>query len=258
MSAKLFALFYGGACYAIFLAVFLYAVGFIGGFLTPTMLDGAPKRPLIQALSIDVALILAFGLQHSGMARPAFKRWWTRVVPQWAERSTYVLVSSLAMVAWFVFWEPVGGLVWRATGDVANAVVVGLYAAGWLLLFYASFLVDHFDLFGLAQVWRRWKGGRGHEPRFVVRSLYRYVRHPIYVGWLLIVWAAPTMTLAHLVFASGSTLYILIGIRFEERDLVATFGERYAEYQRHTPMLVPRPTGSRFATTPPDQHVSTR
>jgi methanethiol S-methyltransferase len=258
MLARLFALFYGGACYAMFLAVFLYAIGFIGGFLTPTMLDGAPRRSLIQALSIDVALILAFGLQHSGMARPAFKRWWTRVVPQWAERSTYVLVSSLAMVAWFVFWEPIGGLVWRATGDVANAVVVGLYSAGWLLLFYASFLVDHFDLFGLAQVWRRWKGGGYQGPRFVVRSLYRYVRHPIYVGWLLIVWAAPTMTLAHLVFALGSTLYILIGIRFEERDLVATLGERYAEYQRHTPMLVPRPTGSRFATTPPDPHVSTR
>jgi methanethiol S-methyltransferase len=258
MLTRLFALFYGGACYAMFLAVFLYAVGFIGGFFTQTMLDGAPKRPLIEALLIDFGLIVGFGLQHSGMARPAFKRWWTRIVPEWAERSTYVLVSSLALVAWFALWEPIGGVVWSAKGEVAKTVILGLYAAGWLVLFYSSFLIDHFDLFGLAQVWRRWTGRPYQAPPFVVRNLYRYVRHPIYVGWLLIVWAAPTMTLAHLVFALGSTLYILIGIRLEERDLVATFGDRYVEYRRHTPMLVPRPGGSRLASNRPGQHVSTR
>jgi protein-S-isoprenylcysteine O-methyltransferase Ste14 len=239
MLTRLSALLYGGMCYAAFLAVFLYAAGFIGGFVTPTTLDAAPRRPLAEALLIDVGLVIAFGLQHSGMARPAFKRWWTRVVPEWAERSTYVLASSLALAAWIGLWEPIGGVVWQVTSEGAKAAVFGLYAAGWLWLLYASFLVDHFDLFGLAQVWSRATGRPHAAPPFRVRGLYRVVRHPIYVGWLLIVWSAPTMTLAHLVFAIGSLLYILIGIRFEERDLVAAFGERYVEYRRRIPMLLP-------------------
>jgi protein-S-isoprenylcysteine O-methyltransferase Ste14 len=249
MLTRLFALFYGAACYAVFIAVVVYAVGFIGGFGTPTSLDGEPKRLLFDALLIDIGLLAAFALQHSGMARPAFKRWWTRIVPEWAERSTYVLVSSLALVTWFVLWEPLGGLVWSVTDQIVFGAVVGLYFVGWVLLLYATFLIDHWDLFGLAQVWQHWTGKTHLPPPFQAHGLYRHVRHPIYVGWLLIVWSAPTMTGTHLVFALGTTAYILLGIRLEERDLVATFGQRYEEYRRRTPMLLPRISASRPATS---------
>jgi methanethiol S-methyltransferase len=232
MLTRLFALLYGTACYLIFLAVFVYAIGFIAGILTPTLLDGVPTLPLWQALLIDLGLLTAFALQHSGMARPGFKRWWTRVVPEWAERSTYVLLSSLAMVALFAYWEPIGGVIWSATGKLTYAVVASLYAIGWLLLLYTTFLIDHFDLFGLAQVWHRWTGNAGHAPQFHTPSLYKHVRHPF--------WAAPTMTVAHLVFALATTAYILLAIPLEERDLIATFGERYLQYRRTTPMLIPR------------------
>jgi protein-S-isoprenylcysteine O-methyltransferase Ste14 len=172
------------------------------------------------------------------MARPTFKRWWTRIVPEWAERSTYVLVSSLAMIALFALWEPIGAVVWSAAGTAA-AVILGLNAVGWLVLLYATFLIDHFDLFGLAQTWRRWSGGPRRVQKFHAPSLYRHVRHPIYVGWLTIFWAAPVMTLAHLVFALGTTAYILLAIQLEERNLIEAFGERYVDYRRHTPMLIP-------------------
>jgi protein-S-isoprenylcysteine O-methyltransferase Ste14 len=196
---------------------------------------------------VDLGLILVFGLQHSGMARPGFKRWWTRVVPQWAERSTYVLASSLALATWLLLWEPIGGTLWRATGAVYY-VVLATYFGGWLLLFYSSLLIDHLDLFGLSQAWHRFTGARHESPAFDAPGLYARVRHPIYLGWLLIVWAAPTMTYGHLLFAVGSTLYILVGARFEERDLVAEFGQRYVEYRRRTPMLIPRVSGNSDAS----------
>jgi methanethiol S-methyltransferase len=231
---------YGLVSYALFLAVFVYAIGFIGGFYTPTSLDGAPGRPLIEALAIDLGLLALFAIQHSVMARPAFKRWWTRVIPEAAERSTYVLASSLALVALFAFWEPIGGLVWDVSGGAARTAVIGLYAFGWALLLYTTFLIDHFDLFGLAQVWRNLTGKYYRPPQFRTPSLYRVVRHPLYVGWLVIFWAAPTMTVAHLVFAVMTTAYILIAIRLEERDLVTAFGDDYVTYRERTPMLVPR------------------
>jgi protein-S-isoprenylcysteine O-methyltransferase Ste14 len=231
---------YGLVCYTVSLGVFLYGIGFIGGFLTPTLLDGAPGRPLAEALAIDLGLLAAFAVQHSGMARPAFKRWWTRVIPEAAERSTYVLVSSLAMVALFVYWQPIGGVVWAVPEGMGRASVIGLYLFGWLLLFYATFLIDHFDLLGLTQVWRRLVGRNYRPPQFRTPSLYRLVRHPLYIGWLIIFWAAPVMTLAHLIFAVMTTTYILIAIQLEERDLVAAFGDDYVAYRRRTPMLVPR------------------
>jgi methanethiol S-methyltransferase len=230
---------YGVGSYAIALVAFVYGMGFIGGFLTPTMLDGVPDRPAGQALLIDLALLTAFALQHSIMARPAFKRWWTRFVPEAAERSTYVLASSIAIGALFYYWAPIGGLIWQATG-VARVSLIGLYLFGWVLLLYTTFLIDHFDLFGLTQVWRALTGKSYRPPQFHTPSLYRVVRHPLYIGWLTIFWAAPTMTIAHLVFALGSTAYILVAIRFEERDLVDAFGERYVAYRERTPMLVPR------------------
>jgi methanethiol S-methyltransferase len=240
---------YGLLCYAVFLGVFVYAIGFIGGFAAPTLLDGAPDRPLGQALAINLGLLAAFALQHSIMARPAFKRWWTRIVPEAAERSTYVLASSLALIALFVLWEPIGGVLWNVPEGAGRTAILGLYAFGWLLLLYTTFLIDHFDLFGLAQVWRRFTGKSYRPPQFRTPSLYRVVRHPLYIGWLIIFWAAPTMTVAHLVFAIMTTAYILIAIQLEERDLVDTFGSDYVAYRRNTPMLVPRLWSARRTTT---------
>jgi protein-S-isoprenylcysteine O-methyltransferase Ste14 len=237
--ARITIFFYGIASYAIFFAVFLYGIGFIGGFLTPTMLDAAPRATLAVALAVDLGLLAAFAVQHSGMARPAFKRWWTRVVPQEAERSTYVLVSSLMLAVLFLWWEPIGGVVWNLTGT-ARSSVIGLYLAGWGLLLYTTFLIDHFDLFGLKQVWRRLGNQTYRAPAFRTPTLYKIVRHPLYVGWLMIFWSAPTMTAAHLLFAAACTAYILIAIRWEERDLVTAFGSTYIEYRERTPMLVPR------------------
>jgi protein-S-isoprenylcysteine O-methyltransferase Ste14 len=230
---------YGVVAYLIFFAVFLYAIGFIGGFLTPTMLDAMPHASLRFALAVDLGLLAAFALQHSGMARPAFKKAWTRIVPQEAERSTYVLVSSLALVVLFVYWEPIGGVVWRVTG-APRFTIIGLYLLGWVLLLYTTFLIDHFDLFGLKQVWRRLGNKPYRAPAFRTPTLYKIVRHPLYVGWLVIFWSAPTMTAAHLLFAAGCTAYIVIAIRWEERDLVAAFGHTYSDYQARTPMLLPR------------------
>ena len=231
---------YGILCYGVFLGVFVYAIGFIGGFLTPTKLDGAPTRPFWQALAIDLGLLGLFAVQHSLMARPAFKRWWTRIVPESVERSTYVLFSSLALIALFAWWQPMGGVIWDAPAGLARNGVVALYLLGWALLLYTTFLIDHFDLFGLRQVWRRLRGSPYVAPQFYTPSLYRIVRHPLYVGWLTIFWAAPTMTVAHLVFALATTAYILIAIQLEERDLVDAFGDRYVAYRRNTPMLIPR------------------
>jgi protein-S-isoprenylcysteine O-methyltransferase Ste14 len=245
---------YGIVAYLIFFIVFLYAIGFIGGFAVPTMLDGAPGVPLARALLVDLALLSAFALQHSGMARPAFKRWWTKVIPEAAERSTYVLLSSLALIALFVFWEPIGGVIWNAPAGAARDSVVVLYLFGWALLLYTTFLIDHFDLFGLKQVWRRLGDKVYRAPVFRTPSLYKLVRHPLYIGWLTIFWAAPTMTAAHLLFAVICTAYILIAIRWEERDLETAFGDVYADYKSRTPMLMPR-FGSRRKTrttwTPP-------
>jgi methanethiol S-methyltransferase len=231
---------YGIVSYGVFLGAFVYAIGFIGGFLTPTRLDGVARRPLLQALAIDLGLLGVFAIQHSVMARPAFKRWWTRFVPEPVERSTYVLLSSLALVALFLWWEPIGGIVWDAPAGLARDGVIALYLLGWALLLYSTFLIDHFDLFGLKQVWRRLTGQSYRPPQFYTPGLYKLVRHPLYVGWLTIFWAVPTMTIAHLVFALATTAYILIAIQLEERDLVSAFGDTYVSYRRRTPMLVPR------------------
>ncbi len=229
---------YGIACYALSLVVFVYGMGFIVGLYTPTTLDGVPNRPLGAAIGIDLGLILLFALQHSIMARPAFKAWWTGLIPEAAERSTYCLMSSLALGGLFAFWEPIGGTVWQVSG-VWSELVLGAYVFGWLLLLYTTFLIDHFDLFGLTQVWRKLTGKPYRAPQFHTPSLYKLVRHPLYIGWLTIFWAAPTMTISHLLFAVATTAYILIAIRYEERDLVGAFGERYRAYREHTPMLIP-------------------
>ena len=237
--SRIATLLYGVLTYALFLGVFLYSIGFIGGFVTPTRLDGAPTHPLGMSLAIDLGLLGVFAVQHSGMARPAFKRWWTRIVPQAAERATYVLVTNILMIVLFATWQPIGGVIWDTAGPVRLAVT-GLYLLGWLVLFYATCLIDHLDLFGVKQVWRRFTNQSYIAPQFYTPGMYRFVRHPLYIGWLMIFWAAPTMTVAHLVFAVMTTAYILVAIQLEERDLVDFHGERYDAYRRSVPMLIPR------------------
>jgi protein-S-isoprenylcysteine O-methyltransferase Ste14 len=230
---------YGTLSYLLSLAALLYAVGFVGGFLTPTQLDGPRQGSLAAALAIDGGLLLLFAVQHSGMARPGFKRWLTRLVPGPAERSTYVLLSGVALLVLFWQWRPLGGVVWEVPGGAARAAILALYAAGWLTVLATTFLINHFDLFGLRQVWLAFRGVPYSSLNFATPWPYRVVRHPLYVGWLTVFWAAPTMTAAHLLFAVGMTAYILAAIRWEERDLVAAHPE-YAAYRRRVPMLLPR------------------
>lgn len=231
---------YGVACYAVSLGAFLYGIGFIGNLWVPKTMDSARDVPFGSALAIDVALLLVFALQHSVMARPAFKRWWTRFIPEAAERSTYMLFSSLALIALFYAWQPLGGQVWNVTAPTGVTLLYGAYFAGWALLFYTTFLLNHFDLFGLRQIWLNLVGKPITALPFRTPWLYRQVRHPLYVGWLTIFWATPTMTLTHLLFAVMTTVYILVAVRFEERDLVDAHPE-YAEYRRRVPMLLPVP-----------------
>jgi protein-S-isoprenylcysteine O-methyltransferase Ste14 len=231
---------YGVASYAVFFATFLYAVGFVGNLVVPRTIDGPPRLPLGSALAIDLGLLALFAVQHSVMARPWFKRRLTRLVPEAAERSTYVLCSSLALLLLFSLWQPIGGVVWDLGDPLLRGVVHGVFATGWLVVLGCTFLINHFDLFGLRQVWLHLRG-RPYTPlRFATPGPYRVVRHPLYVGWLLAFWAAPTMTATHLVFALVTTAYILAAIRWEERDLVAAHGASYAEYRKRVPMLVPR------------------
>jgi len=231
---------YGVVAYACFLATFLYAVGFVGGFGVPRTLDSAAEGPIGTALLVDVLLLAAFALQHSVMARPAFKRRWTQIVPEPAERSTYVLASSLALLLLFWQWRPIGGVVWEVESPVGQAILYAIFAAGWLTVLVTTFLINHFDLFGLRQVWFHLRGEPYRPLTFVTPGPYRLVRHPLYVGWLLAFWATPMMTAAHVLFAVMTTAYILVAIQLEERDLGAVHGERYAEYRRNVPMLVPR------------------
>jgi protein-S-isoprenylcysteine O-methyltransferase Ste14 len=236
---------YGLASYAIFFATFLYAIGFIGNIIVPKSMDSVPERGLGIALLINMVLLGLFAVQHSVMARPAFKRWWTRIIPVEAERSTYVLLSSLALILLFWMWQPMGGIIWDVRGIPAAAILMSLYVFGWLLVLVSTFLINHFDLFGLRQVWLYVRGKEYTPLGFVTPGPYKWIRHPLYVGWFLAFWATPTMTVAHLMFALATTAYILVAIRFEERDLVEVHGPQYAEYRSKVPMFVPRVFGER-------------
>ena len=239
---------YGIASYAIFLGVFLYAIGFLGNFLVPRSLDSARPGSLGAALTIDLLLCVAFALQHSGMARPTFKRWWTRIVPEPIERSTYVLFSSVAMVLLFWLWQPLGGVIWNVEHPVGSAVLWGVYGLGWLTVLVTTFLINHFDLFGLRQVVLYFRDKPYRPLGFVTPGPYKYVRHPLYVGWLMVFWATPTMSAGHLLLAIAITGYILVAIQLEERNLAEGHGE-YEEYRRSVPMLIPsgRRAGGRIA-----------
>ncbi len=230
---------YGVASYVVFFATYLYAIGFVVNLYVPRSMDSPPSGDFAVSLGVDLALLLVFALQHSVMARGPFKSWLTGFIPEPAERSTYVLASSLALIALFAYWRPLGGTVWAVESPAATAVLYGLCAFGWALVLVSTFLINHFDLFGLRQVWLYLKGAEYRPIGFRTPGPYRLVRHPLYVGWLFAFWATPTMTLTHLVFAVATTGYILIAIRFEERDLVANLGDAYGDYRRRVPMLIP-------------------
>ena len=229
---------YGVTAHVIFFFVYAYLIGFVTGFLTPTTLDG-PRAATPLAALVDILLIAAFGIQHSVMARPAFKRWWTQFIPTAIERATYVMVSNAIMIAMFLLWQPLPLTVWQVQNQSVRCALWALAAAGWMLVPAASFLINHFDLFGTRQVWLYLKGRAYSQPPFRMPLLYRIVRHPLYVGWLMAFWITPTMSAGHLLFASGMTAYILIAIRFEERDLARVHGAEYSEYRKRVPMLIP-------------------
>jgi len=236
-------LVFGVLSYAAFLATFLYAIGFVGNIIVPKSLDSGPAGSSTAALAVDLALLAVFALQHSIMARPVFKRWLTRVVPVAVERSVYVLASSLALGLLFWQWQPIGVTVWDIDNVAGRVFLVCGAVFGWLAVLATTFVINHFDLFGLRQVWRHFRGQPQTPLRFVTPAPYRLVRHPLYVGWLFAFWCTPTMTVAHLVFALATTAYILVAIRFEERDLMQAHPE-YAAYRRRVPMLLPRPATS--------------
>jgi len=229
---------YGISSYALFFLVFTYTILFIGNLFVSPSLDSPGQSNLWQALLIDMGLLGLFAIQHSVMARPAFKRILTRVIPQAAERSTYVLASSVLLGTIVHFWQPLGGVIWAVTDPFAVAGIYALFAVGWAILFLASFQINHFDLFGLRQVWFYFRGKPYTEVAFKTPWLYRFVRHPLYVGMLIGLWAAPVMTVAHLVFAALSTAYIFIGVRFEEHDLEKALPE-YGAYKKAVPMFMP-------------------
>jgi len=235
---------YGVACYGVFFATLLYAIGFLGNFWVPKSIDSGVEGPVWTALLVDGLLLALFAVQHSVMARPWFKRAWTKVVPEAAERSTYVLFSSVALLLMFWQWRPMGGVIWSVESLMGFAAIMALYAGGLMIVLLSTFLINHFDLFGLRQVYLYLRGRPYTHLTFRTPFFYRYVRHPLYVGWLLTFWAAPVMTAAHLFFAVMTTVYILMAIQWEEADLVETHGKEYLRYRREVPMIVPSLRGA--------------
>jgi protein-S-isoprenylcysteine O-methyltransferase Ste14 len=258
MAKRVLFFVYGSLSYLIFFGTFLYAIGFIGNFGVPRTLDGVPSGSLPVALAIDAGLLTLFAVQHSVMARKWFKEWWTRIVPTPIERSTYVLFSSLALILLFWQWRPIGIQIWSVEDPTARLILRALFAFGFGLVLLSTFLINHFDLFGLRQVWLYLLGRPYTELRFGTPGPYSLVRHPLYVGWLFAFWMTPTMTLAHLLFSVATTAYILLAIQWEERDLVRDHGGSYEDYRRSVPMLVPfarRRSAARDITRRSEQHT---
>ena len=238
-------LLYGVLAYLAFFGTFLYTIGFVGNYVVPKTIDGTPSVPLWQAILINAGFLTLFAVQHSIMVRPAFKRWWTTFVPEPIERSTFVLFASLILMGMMAFWQPMGGVVWSIESPVAQGIILVAYLLGWTMVLVSTFLINHFDLFGLRQVWLHFRGKPYTHLPFRTPVLYKMVRHPLYLGFIIAFWATPLMTVTHLLFAVATTAYILTAIQLEERDLVNHFGDKYRQYRRTVPMILPLGTNKK-------------
>lgn len=236
---RIFSFLYGVLAHLGFLVAFLYLIGFLGNFVVPKSIDSGQAGPVGQALLINVILIAIFGIPHSIMARPGFKQWWTRFVPQHIERSTYVMISNLFVALLMWQWQPMVGVIWNVEHPVGASVLWGLFGIGWVMIVLTSFVINHFDLFGLRQVYLHLRGMEYTPLEFKAKWIYKYIRHPLMLGWIIAFWSTPQMSAGHLVFAVGTTVYILIAIQFEEKDLVKFHGEDYENYRRNVSMLLP-------------------
>ncbi len=236
---RFIAFLYGLLAYAVFFVTFLYAMGFVADMIVPKTIDSGPAGSPVMALAIDLALMSVFALQHSIMARPAFKRWWTRLVPKSVERTTYVLAASLALVLLFWQWRPLPDVVWRVASPKAALALFSVSMTGYAIVLTSTFLINHFELFGLQQVASNLVRRPMPEPEFRTPLYYRFVRHPLYLGFVIAFWATPVMTVGHLLFAAVTTLYMLVAILFEENDLIGVFGDEYRRYRARVPMILP-------------------
>jgi protein-S-isoprenylcysteine O-methyltransferase Ste14 len=242
---KAIALLYGLVCYLIFFVTFLYAIGFTGNFIVPKGIDDGVEGPLVLSIIVNLALMGLFAVQHSVMARPGFKKWWTNYIPSPIERSTYVLLTSLALILLYCLWQPMTGTVWSVTEPALRNVIWGIFAIGWCVVLLSTFMIGHFDLFGVQQVLLHMQGKKTPKPKFKEPGFYKLVRHPIMTGFIIAFWATPDMTMGHLLFAVVTTAYILIAIQLEERDLIALLGNAYVNYRKRVPALIPFIKGSR-------------